>query len=154
LAGRPPFRSVVQVLNTSREQEIAASVGAHRDLGGGYDDAIAAGLVERIGAEVDRRVDERVSRYQGAGQPAADGAGNWDARHRPAPRPASPVSWQQTFLAFGSMVIGAIASGVTLGHDEGTWPILVIWVAIVVINMAIFRVGPFRPDRPGRRFPD
>jgi len=141
------------VVNTGREQEIAASVGALRDLGGGYDDAIAAGLVERIGAEVDRRVDERISLYQGVGQPAADAAGSRDARHRPAAHPGSPLSWQQTILAFGSMVIGAITSGVILGHEEGTWPILVIWFAIVVINMAIFRVGPFRPDRPGRRFP-
>jgi hypothetical protein len=138
------------VLNTGREQEIAASVGAHRDLGGGYEDAIAAGLVERIGAEVDRRVDERISLYQGVGQSAADGAGGRDARDRAAAHPGSLVSWQQTMLAFGSMVIGAITSGVVLGHDEGAWPILVIWFAIVVINMAIFRVGPFRPDRPGR----
>ena len=153
LADRPLLRSVAHVLNTGREQEIAASVGAHRDLGGGYDDAIAAGLVERIGAEVDRRVDERISRYRGVGQPVADGAGSWDARQRRVARPGSPVSWQQTILAFGSMVIGAITSGVILGHEEGTWPILVIWFAIVVINLAIFRVGPFRPDRPGRRFP-
>ena len=142
------------MLNTGREQEIAASVGAHRDLGGGYDDAIAAGLIERIGAEVDRRVDERISQHQHVGQSADDGADSPDARHRPAAHPGSPVSWQQTILAFGSMVIGAITSGVTLGHEEGTWPILVIWFAIVVIDMAIFRVGPFRPDRPGRRFPD
>ena len=142
------------MLNTGKEQEIAASVGAHRDLGAGYDDAIAAGLVERIGAEVDRRVDERLSLHQGVGQSAADGASSRDGRHRPAAHPGSPVSWQQTFLAFGSMVIGAITSGISLGHEEGTWPILVIWFAIVVINMAIFRVGPFRPDRPGRRFPD
>jgi hypothetical protein len=142
------------MVNTGTEQEIAASVGAYRDLGGGYDDAIATGLVERIGAEVDRRVDERMSRYQRDGQSAADGAGSRDARHRPAAHPGSPVAWQQTFLAFGSMVIGAITSGVSLGHGEGTWPILFIWFAIVVINMAIFRVGPFRPDRPGRRFPD
>ena len=142
------------MLNTGREQEIAASVGAHHDLGGGYDDAIAAGLVERIGAEVDRRVDERMSLYQRVGQSAADGAGSRDARHRPAAHPGSPVSWQHAVLAFGSMVIGAITSGVALGHEEGTWPILVIWLAIVAINMAIFRVGPFRADRPGRRFPD
>jgi hypothetical protein len=142
------------MLGTSREQEIAASVGAHRDLGGGYEDAIAAGLVERIGAEVDRRVDERVSLYQHAGQSAADSAGSRDAQRRRAAHPSSPVSWQQTILAFGSMVIGAITSGVVLGHDEGAWPILVIWFAIVVINMSIFRVGPFRSDRPGRRFPD
>jgi hypothetical protein len=141
------------VLNTGREQEIAASVGALRDLGGGYDEAIAAGLVERIGAEVDRRVDERISLYQGAGQPAADGAGGRDARHRAAAHPGSQLSAQQTFLAFGSMVIGAITSGVALGHDEGAWPIVVIWFAIVVINLAIFRVGPFRPGRLDRRFP-
>jgi hypothetical protein len=154
LADRPPLRSVGQVLNTGSEQEIAASVGAYRDLGGGYDDAIAAGLVERIGAEVDRRVDERISRYQRADQPAADGAGGLDARLRPAAHPGSPVSWQQTILAFGSMVIGAITSGVILGHEEAAWPVLVVWFAIVVINIAILRVGPFRPDRPGRRFTD
>jgi hypothetical protein len=132
------------VLNTSREQEIAASVGAYRDLGGGYDDAIAAGLVERIGAEVDRRVDERVSQYQ----PAAGGAGRRDARRRAAAHPGSPISWQQTILAFASMVIGAIASGVALGHQAGFWPVLVIWLAIVVINVGISRAAPFR------RFPD
>ena len=132
------------MLNTSREQEIAASVAARGDLGGEYDDAIAAGLVERIGAEVDRRVDERISQYHRAGQPVADGAGSWDARRRPAAHPGSPVSWQQTILAFASMGTGAIASGVALGHQAGFWPVLVIWSAIVVINMSIFRVVPFR----------
>ena len=132
----------------SREQEIAASVGAYSDLGGGYDDAIAAGLVERIGAEVDRRVDERLSQYQRAGQPAPDGGGRRDARRRPAAHPGSPISWQQTILAFASMLIGAIASGVALGHQAGFWPVLVIWSAIVVINVGISRAAPFR------RFPD
>jgi hypothetical protein len=51
------------------------------------------------------------------------------------------------------MVIGAITSGISLGHGE-SWPILFIWFAIVVIDMAILRVGFFRPDRPSRRFPD
>jgi hypothetical protein len=35
------------LMNPSRDEEIAASVGAHRDLGPAYDDAVAAGLVER-----------------------------------------------------------------------------------------------------------
>ena len=48
-------------MNPSRGEEIAASVGAHRDLGPAYDDVVAAGLVERIGAEVNRRVNERIS---------------------------------------------------------------------------------------------
>lgn len=139
------------MLNTGREQEIAASVGAHRDLGGGYDDAIAAGLIERIGAEVDRRVDERISRYHDAGEPAADGTGSGGARRRAAARPGSLVSWQQTILAMASLMMGAITSGVITGHHGGTWPVLVTWLAIVAINMAVFRAGPFRP---GRRFPD
>ncbi len=56
------------------EEEIRASVGARRDLGPGYDDVVAEGLVERIGAEIDKRIDERL-RQRGfaaaAGGPAA-----------------------------------------------------------------------------------
>jgi hypothetical protein len=148
-------------MNPGRDEEIAASVGAYRDLGPAYDDAIAAGLVERIGAEVDRRVDERISQYQPGGRPAAGHAGNSapaasqqaqpapHARHLPAVHPGGQISWQQVILALGSMGIGAITSAsVNTAHGNGTWPIIVIWIAIVVINMAIFRVGgPFRRDR-------
>ena len=84
------------MVNTGTEQEIAASVGAYRDLGGGYDDAIAAGLVERIGAEVDRRVDERMSLYQRDGQSAVGSAGGRDGRRRPAAHPGRPVAWQKS----------------------------------------------------------
>src|SRR2546429_4941098 len=41
--------------------EIRASVGAHADLGPGYEDAVAEGLVERIGAEIDKRIDARLA---------------------------------------------------------------------------------------------
>jgi len=148
-----------------REDEIAASVGAHRDLGSDYDDAIAAGLVERIGAEVDRRVDERISRYQRGGLPAgqagtsAPGASD-QAQYPPAVLPAvlpavhlgRQISWQQVSLALGSMVVGAIASAsISTGHGNGTWPIIIIWIAITFINMAIFRAG--RPSRRDRHTP-
>jgi hypothetical protein len=43
--------------------EIRASVSAHQDLGPGYDDAVAEGLVERIGAEIDKRIDAQLRRY-------------------------------------------------------------------------------------------
>ena len=36
-------------MGSDHEAEIRASVGAHDDLGPGYDDAVAEGLVERIG---------------------------------------------------------------------------------------------------------
>jgi len=51
------------------EAEIRASVGAHADLGPGYEDAVAEGLVERIGAEIDKRIDARLARAGAAGAP-------------------------------------------------------------------------------------
>jgi hypothetical protein len=129
-------------MNSRRDEEIAASAGAHRDLGSEYDDAIAAGLVERIGAEVDRRVDERISQYQ-----------RQQGKHLPAVHPGRQISWQQAGMALGSMVVGAITSAsISTGHGNGTWPIIVIWIAITFINIAIFRVG--RPSRRDRRSPD
>jgi hypothetical protein len=47
-------------MSEDREAEIRASVGAHQDLGSAYDDAVAEGLVERIGAEIDKRIDARL----------------------------------------------------------------------------------------------
>jgi hypothetical protein len=146
-------------MSQDRDEEIAASVGAHRDLGPAYDDAIAAGLVERIGAEVDRRVDERISQYERYGRPAAGRVGDSEpaasqpaphAQHLPAVQAGRQISWQQASLALGSMVIGAITSAtINTAHGNGTWPIIVVWIAIVVINMAIFRAG--RPSRRDRR---
>jgi hypothetical protein len=141
-------------MNPSRDEEIAASVGAYRDLGPAYDDAVAAGLVERIGAEVDRRVDERLSQYQGDARPAAGRhpAASRRAQHPPAVHPGGQISWQQAALALGSMVVGLIASvSINTANGNGTWPIIVIWIAIVGINMAIFRAG--LPSRRDRRSP-
>jgi hypothetical protein len=127
------------VLNTGREQEIAASVGAYRDLGGGYDDAIAAGLVERIGAEVDRRVDARLAQ---AGYP-----------RRPA-RADRRGSFGAVVLGLGSMGLGIGASAVVLlGPNSTATPsgishgfstaqsflVLVVWLVIGVINVAYAR---------------
>ena len=40
---------------TDRQAEIAASVAALQDLGPGYDQALAEGLVERIDTEIDKQ---------------------------------------------------------------------------------------------------
>ncbi|MGD0064664.1 MAG: hypothetical protein ABSB76_14620 [Streptosporangiaceae bacterium] len=47
-------------MSSDHEAEIRASVAAHQDLGSGYDEAVAEGLVERIGAEIDKRIDARL----------------------------------------------------------------------------------------------
>ena len=55
-------------MSSDPEAEIRASVGAHADLGPGYEDAVAEGLVERIGAEIDKRIDARLAQT-GVGTP-------------------------------------------------------------------------------------
>ena len=50
-------------MGSDHEAEIRASVGAHHDLGPGYDDAVAEGLVERIGAEIDKRIEAQLRQF-------------------------------------------------------------------------------------------
>jgi hypothetical protein len=47
-------------VNADERDEITASVAAHSELGPRYDAALAEGLVERIGEEIDKRVDARL----------------------------------------------------------------------------------------------
>jgi hypothetical protein len=121
----------------SIRDEVRASAAAHRDLGPGYDTAVAEGLVERIGEEIDRRVDARLF-----GQPQA-----------PAPRPrrarepgrlgAGPV-----FLALGSMGL-AIGGTVAVLHPgdspQGTVSfgqgvlVALIWIIIGLVNISYAR---------------
>ena len=62
-------------VNANQRDEIAASVAAHAELGPRYDAAVAEGLVERIGDEIDKRIDARLG-------------GN---RSVPAPHPGPPA---------------------------------------------------------------
>ena len=57
-------------MSSDHEAEIRASLAAHADLGPGYDDAVAEGLVERIGVEIDKRIDARLGHHDGPAAPA------------------------------------------------------------------------------------
>ena len=51
--------------------DIAAAAAAHHELGRDYDAAVAEGLVDRIGAEIDKRVDARLGAGSSGGRPRA-----------------------------------------------------------------------------------
>ncbi|HEY6297088.1 MAG TPA: hypothetical protein VIX15_15615 [Streptosporangiaceae bacterium] len=123
----------------SMKDEVRASAGAHRDLGPGYDTAVAEGLVERIGEEIDRRVDARLFGHLQAPAQAA------------APRPRrvrepGRIGVAPVFLALVSMgaAIGATVAVVQPaypGRMNGVQAILValIWIIIGAINISYAR---------------
>jgi hypothetical protein len=142
-------------MGTDHRDEIAASVAAHQDLGPGYDRAVAEGLVERIGAEIDQRVateiDQRV---------AADLEQYLDCRHlRRARRRARAVrsGRPSILLALGSMAVALSATAIVIVNGAssvdyanggasrsgpGAGAVLLtalIWIVVGVINVAYAR---------------
>ena len=115
-------------------EEIAAATAAHRELGAGYDDAVAEGLVERIGAEIDKRVDARLA-------------------ERSAAAPAARPGWVPAVIGVGSMVCGVGATAIvvlaTATNINGTFHntvsraqillVALIWAVIAVVNVASAR---------------
>ncbi len=76
-------------MDGDHEAEIRASVGAHHGLGPEYDDAVAEGLVERIGAEIDKRIEAQLRRYWAPSGPPFGVPGT--AQAAVSPEPAGPA---------------------------------------------------------------
>ena len=144
-----PAPPAVSVGRVSIRDEVRASAAAHRDLGPGYDVAVAEGLVERIGEEIDRRVDARLY-----GQ-APHQAPPPQPRRRREPAPGR-MGFGTVVLALGSMgtATGATAAvlhpGNAPGQVSGGAAVLIalIWIVIGVVNVAYAR---YRPLSPGAR---
>jgi hypothetical protein len=124
----------------SIKDEVRASAAAHRDLGPGYDTAVAEGLVERIGDEIDRRVDARMfAHLQG-----------------PAPAPARPKRVREpgrigagtvllAMFSLGAAVGGTVAvlhpstyNGQNVNFGQA-FLIVMIWIVIGAINISYAR---------------
>lgn len=143
------------VMGTDHRDEIAASVAAHQDLGPGYDRAVAEGLVERIGAEIDHRVataiDQRVT---------TELEQYLDCRHLRRARRRARVGREgrpSVLLALGSMAAAVagtaiviidssssvdFANGGATRSGPGAAAVLLtalIWIVVGVINVAYAR---------------
>jgi hypothetical protein len=127
-------------VNADEREEIAASVAAHAELGPRYDSALAEGLVERIGEEIDRRVDARLRNmgqqgsqgqqnmprqaylspgqqivppgYQGGRPP---GQAPSAAETAPAPPPAPPATHAHRGGGVTGMILGLGSMGLGVG---------------------------------------
>ncbi len=106
--------------------EIRAAAEIHRELGPEYDRAVVESFMDRLSAEIDARVDQRLARERAAPpvQPAV-------------PHGKPPPSGMA--LALGSMALGIPITAIvaTAGdHPVGFWGVLVVWLAIAAINVA------------------
>jgi hypothetical protein len=146
-------------VNVNERDEISASVAAHAELGPRYDAAVAEGLVERIGDEIDKRIDARLSGQPGPGQqtqrnrhqgsPAYQGPvapalapplAVPPPAYAPAQAPSRGSGFSGVILGLGSMGLGVGATSVVVSHHPGAAAdvlmVLLIWVMIAVINIA------------------
>jgi hypothetical protein len=102
--------------------EIRAAAEVHRELGPDYDKAVVESFLERLGSEIDARVDARVAQVA-------------EARAvQPHGRSLSPAA-----LALGSIALGIPITAIvaTAGaHPVGFAGVLVVWLAIAIINVA------------------
>lgn len=141
-------------MNVNERDEITASVAAHAELGSRYDSAVAEGLVERIGEEIDKRIDARLGGQpaQGDRAPAAPQRRSAPAAYQPpaAPTPSGPAAappparrnsgLSGMVLGLGSMGLGVGATSVVVSHhvvaSGAVVMVLLIWLAITIINVA------------------
>jgi hypothetical protein len=141
---------------TDRQAEISASVDALQELGPGYDQALAEGLVERIGAEIDQRIaaeiDNRVTaevdsriltqldQYAGCRHQRRRAKRMIRAERRVTRAERADHSGRQSImLALGSMLVALSVTAIVLKGSPGFAAITLmalIWVIVGIINVA------------------
>lgn len=104
--------------------EVRAAAETHHELGPDYQSAVIESFIDKVGREIDARVDARVASAYPAGQrmPARSGRGNG----------------MQFTLALVSVVMGIPLTAIVLGvdHSTGLIGLLVVWIGLAIINVA------------------
>jgi hypothetical protein len=108
--------------------ELRAAAETHRELPPEYRDAVLESFVDRVGREIDARVDARLA--QAAGRPLQPHVAAPPAQR--APKQFSPMA-----LGLGSIALGIPITAIVANASDSTgiWGLLVVWIAIAVINL-------------------
>jgi hypothetical protein len=121
-------------VDQSTRNDIAAAAAVHRELGRDYDDAVAESLIDRIGAEIDKRVDARL------------GA-------RSSRRPAvSSQSGKNQLLVLGGIAIGAGVTGLMAiwasrqmsPTNDTAQAIIWVWIILAAIGLGAVLARKYR----------
>ncbi len=111
------------VAEESSRDDVAAAVGARRELGADYEDAVIDSFVARLDRQIAERVDEQVAERLGA-------------KSKPPARPAAEAHDSRSFvLAVVSLCTG-IPITVLASENAGVAGLLVSWGGIAAVNFA------------------
>ena len=116
--------------------ELRAAAETHKELPSEYRDAVLESFVDRVGREIDARVDARLA--QAAARPVAPQAA--------PPPPRAPKQFSVLPLALGSIALGIPITAIVVAagsHPVGFAGLVVVWIAIAVINLGY--AGKIRP---------
>jgi anti-sigma factor RsiW len=121
-------------VDQSTRSDIAAAAAAHHELGRDYDDAVAESLVDRIGAEIDKRIDARLQ----AGSPGS--------------RSPAELSWSgKSRIALTGVVVGGGITGVAAiianagNHSNAVVvSVIAVWVILVAAGLGTALVRRYR----------
>jgi hypothetical protein len=130
------MRYILAVSSTSlTPDEVRAAAETHGELGPDYQTAVIESFLDKVGREIDARVDSRLAMVQpGVAAPKQPGRGG-------------PLA-----LAIVSLGVGIPLTGIIEGLHGGIVALAIIWAAIAVINVA-YSLSTALPSRPpyGRR---
>jgi hypothetical protein len=126
----PPLLVDHLVLATYRDaveqatrDDIAAAAAAHRELGREYDSAVAEGLVDRIGAEIDKRIDARLSPPRSRSSSPAESSSQGRTQ----------AVWIGAGVGAGlTGIVAVIANANNTGVNSGAVVTSVIWVWVIL----------------------
>ena len=119
-------------VDESTRNDIAAATAAHHELGRDYDDAVAESLVDRIGAEIDKRIDARLCTGPSGSRPLAESSQSGKG--------------QALFLGAG---IGAGLTGFVAIIAQHTskhvgYAVIIVWVILAVASLGTAVVSKYR----------
>jgi VIT1/CCC1 family predicted Fe2+/Mn2+ transporter len=106
-------------VDRATRNDIAAATAAHHELGRDYDDAVAESLVDRIGAEIDKRVDARLRTGSSGSRPPAE---SW-------------LSGKSQVLFLGAGLTGLAAIIAKHGSKHVVAAVIMVWVILAVAGL-------------------
>jgi hypothetical protein len=119
-------------VDEATRNDIAAATAAHHELGRDYDDAVAESLVDRIGAEIDKRIDARLATGSSGSRPPAE---------------SSQSGKGQALLlgaGIGAGLTGFVAIMVEHVSKHAGFAVIIVWVILAVAGLGTAVVNRYR----------